>query len=334
MFGIFVHAQDVFFTQAYSNPLQLNPSFAGSVGNSRIVTSYRNQWPLNTANYVTKTFSYDKHIKFLHGGLGFNFLTDRSGFAFTTYPIYLTTRVGLVYSPTFIINKKISVKPSIETDFFQKSIDWSRLTFGDMIDRSAGFVYGSEETPKWLANKTGFDFSTGILVNTNKWNCGFAVFHLFQPDEGLLATSILSRKYIIHSSYTFAKNDSADFAFTPALVLAKQGVHHLTMLSLNFKYKWLRFGAGIRYKDAGMIMLGFSIKRFALNYSYEVNPNNFYNTAGAHEATLTYLFKYTKKVKIKEEVEDKDNPGVKKVVKKKVRKPVNYNVIKLKPLAF
>jgi len=155
-----VEAQDPFFIQAYSNPLLLNPSFAGSAGCSRVVTDYRNQWPANTANYATSTFSYDKHINALHGGLGFNYLQDNAGSS-----SYKTTSVGVIYSPTFIIKKKVSIKPSIETNFFQKSLDYSQLTFGDMIAPGYGFVYNTLETHSYPP-KTGFDFSSGILINT------------------------------------------------------------------------------------------------------------------------------------------------------------------------
>lgn len=198
-------AQDPFFVQAYSNPLLLNPSFAGSVGCSRVVMDYRNQWPVNTANYVTSTFSYDKHINALHGGLGINYLQDNAGGS-----IYNTTSMGVIYSPTFIIKKKVSIKPSFQTNFFQKSLDYSQLTFSDMITPGYGFVYNTLETPN-LSSKTGFDFSSGILINTTKWNCGAAIYHLNQPDEGVLTVWPLSRKISIHASYTFSKNDSAAF---------------------------------------------------------------------------------------------------------------------------
>jgi type IX secretion system PorP/SprF family membrane protein len=336
-----IRAQDPFFTQAYSNPLQLNPSFSGSMGCSRVILNNRYQLPNSMANYKTTAVSYDRHVNALHGGLGFTYLRDQAGLGyystnpnFRYYAMYNTLRLGLIYSPTFIIKKKISIKPSIETSFFQKSVDWSNLTFDDMIDRRSGFVYSTLETPHF-AKKTGYDFSTGILINTVKWNCGVAIYHLTQPDEGLLtSSSLLKRKISAHASYTFSKSDSANFSFSPAIVFLRQGAHQLIMTTMNFKYKWLRCGIGIRSGGDKLLMIGTNLKRFTINYSYDLPPSDLYNTCGSHEVSIACLFKYKKKVKITEQVKDEQNPELTKEVEKIIVEPIKYNVIPLKSIAF
>jgi type IX secretion system PorP/SprF family membrane protein len=311
-------AQDPFFTQAYSNPLQLNPSFSGTAGCSRAVVNYRNQWPNSTANYVTSTFSYDTHINVLHGGVGFTFLNDKSG-----GNIYNTTSVGIIYSPTFIIQKKVSIKPSFETNFFQKSVDRSQLTFSDMIAPGYGFVYKIIETQSSTIKSSGFDFSGGLLINTSTFNFGMALYHLNKPDEGLIGTSLINRKISVHTSYTFSKKDGAKFSFTPAVFFVKQGVYHLLMTSINFKYKWVRSGISWHsYGNIFSLMLGVNYNRFTLNYSYDLNPSGVTNTGGTHEVSFVCLFGYKKRGEAIKDIESS------------VTERKKYKIIPLKVGAF
>lgn len=302
-----IFGQDPHFTQYYSNPLQLNPSFAGSAGISRFVATYRNQWPGLKA-YKTIVFSYDQHCTLLKGGIGIIFLRDYSGEASlglkkinygkgrSMYTIgegiFTTTRLGFIYSSTIIFRNKISIKPSFETEFFQKRFDWSKLTFGDMIDPRYGFIYNTREVPGPNA-KSGVDFSSGILVNCKKWNGGIAIHHLTQPDEGLLGSSKLPIKYTFHGSYIFSKSDSSNFAFSPSLLIMNQGSFSTYVISANFKQRKFQWGIGYRARDAAILMLGFRGKYFRLGYSYDVTLSKLsFVTGGSHELNLGVMLNY------------------------------------------
>src|SRR5690606_40010984 len=73
------NAQDPTFTQFYSNPLYLNPAFAGSHGCPRFVANYRNQWPSLSGNYVTYAVGYDQYFKNISGGFGVLATHDMQG---------------------------------------------------------------------------------------------------------------------------------------------------------------------------------------------------------------------------------------------------------------
>ena len=58
-----IQAQDPEFTQFYSNPIYLNPAFAGSRICPRFVMNYRNEWPNISGNFVTTAASYDQKVE-------------------------------------------------------------------------------------------------------------------------------------------------------------------------------------------------------------------------------------------------------------------------------
>ncbi len=152
-----IYSQDPEFTQFYANPLYLNPAFSGSVRCPRIALNYRNQWPSLSANYVTTSFSYDQQIEGIYGGLGLLVTNDKAGEA-----TLRTSTINLIYSYQLKVNRKFSVRFGLQAGYFQRSLDWNKLSFGDMLDPRRGFVYQTNDVPR--GGKIGnVDFAAGIF---------------------------------------------------------------------------------------------------------------------------------------------------------------------------
>ena len=135
-----VSAQDPTFTQFYSNPLYLNPAFAGSFGCPRFALNYRNEWPQLSGNYVTYSASYDQHIDAISGGLGVIVTQDDQA-----HGTLKSTNASLIYSYLLPVTREFSIKAGLQAGFFQKSLDRTKLNFGDMIDARRGFVWNTNE---------------------------------------------------------------------------------------------------------------------------------------------------------------------------------------------
>ena len=135
-------AQDPEFTQFYANPLYLNPAFAGTARCPRLVMNYRNQWPALSGTYVTTSASYDQHVETIQGGLGLLVTNDVAGRTLNT------TTVSGIYSYQQPISRTFSIKAGLQATYFQKSVDWSKLSFGDQIDPRKGFIYESQDVPR------------------------------------------------------------------------------------------------------------------------------------------------------------------------------------------
>ncbi|HVA97904.1 MAG TPA: PorP/SprF family type IX secretion system membrane protein, partial [Bacteroidia bacterium] len=175
-----VKAQDPEFTQFYANPLYLNPAFAGSARCPRICLNYRNEWPAISGTFVTYSASYDQAVDALSGGLGLLVTSDQAGQGTIN-----TTNFSGIYAYQLNVTREFSIRVGFQATYEEKSIDWSKLTFGDMIDPTRGFVYTTHTVPG--ANSiNNVDFSTGILGFSKTYFFGFAVDHLTQPNESFL----------------------------------------------------------------------------------------------------------------------------------------------------
>ena len=125
------NAQDPAFSQFYANPIYLNPAFAGASpgGCPRTTLNYRDQWPGIGRTYVTYSVAYDQHVNSLGGGLGIIVAQDRSGAGNLN-----TTHASLLYSYHLEVTRKFSIKAGFEASYRMINLDWTDLTFGDMID--------------------------------------------------------------------------------------------------------------------------------------------------------------------------------------------------------
>jgi len=282
-------AQDPIFSQFYANPLYLNPALAGSDHCPRVNLNYRNQWPgLNGTTYATYSASYDQYVNKLAGGVGLLVLHDVAG------PASLTTNnISGIYNYHLKVTHTFNMNFALQGTWFQKSIDWSKLTFGDMIDARSGFVYNTLETPK-QNQVQGWDFSAGTFGYTKNLYGGLAVNHLTQPNEGLLTQSNLPMKFTAHFGAVIPVGDHRTtdaITLSPNILYQKQQDIQQLFLGLYLKKGALVSGLWYRDKDAFTLLLGIQQKHFKVGYTYDVTVSKLTNaTYGAHELSFALLF--------------------------------------------
>lgn len=283
-------AQDPHFTQFYANPLYLNPALAGNKICPRVNVAYRAQWPGVYGTYSTVGVSVDKLAYKVKGGIGLMVMNDRAAKGTLN-----TTGVGLIYAPTVPLGKKVSATAAIQVGYWQKSVDWSKLTFGDQIDPQRGFTLATNETPG-LQSVGNFDMAAGLLLSGKHVFAGGAVHHILQPNESFLGgTSILPRKFTFHAGANIPLNKRNRYAdeasISPNILFKKQGDFTEMNLGLYAKKGNIVGGLWYRGNDSFIVLLGMEINALRLGYSYDVTISKLTNaTAGAHEVTLGYQF--------------------------------------------
>ncbi len=289
-------AQDPQFTQFYANPLYLNPAFAGTARCPRVSLNYRNQWPALTGTFVTTSASYDQDVRGIMGGLGLLVTSDQAGKGTLN-----TTTVSGIYSYTQAVSRKFSIKAGFQATYFQKSLDWNKLTFGDQIDPRRGFIYATNDVPRG-GSVGNADFSAGLLGYTDVFFVGFAAHHLTEPNESLIVgTSKMPMKITAHGGAAIplgmrGKYGEPKTKISPNILYQQQAAFRQLNLGLYVDHGPIMAGVWYRSKDAFIALIGFHTDHLKFGYSYDVTTSKLTTaTAGSHEISLTLQFDCKKK---------------------------------------
>ena len=285
-----VNAQDPEFTQFYANPLYLNPAFAGTARCPRIAMNYRNQWPSLSGTYVTTSASYDQHLDGIYGGLGLIVTNDQAGEA-----TLKTTTINAMYSYQLKVSRKFSVRVGVQAGYFQRSLDWNKLTFGDMIDARRGFVYQTNDVPRG-GTIGNVDFSAGILGFSDQFYFGFAAHHLTQPNESVIVgNSPLPMKFTGHFGAVIPMSNSKYqdnvAKISPNILFRSQGTFNQLNIGLYVTKNNLVGGVWYRNKDAFIVLVGIQTNHFKLGYSYDLTSSKLGTiSGGSHELSMGLNF--------------------------------------------
>lgn len=284
-----VFTQDLEFTQFYSNPVYLNPAFAGSHGCPRFAMNYRNQWPSLSGSYVSYAASYDQYFKSISGGFGVILVNDVQAKTINT------TTGSLVYSYHQKLNRKWTMYFGAKATWEQKSLDWSKLTFGDMIDPRKGFIYQTGDQPR-TGNRGFFDASAGLIVFSKIFNFGVAAHHLNQPNESMIlgTEDQLPIRLTAHTSATIALGGKSKYnnstSIIPSVIYSYQNGFQQINVGTYVKYGNMQFGAWFRNRDAFILTVGINTGIFKVGYSYDVTVSKLNNgvSGGSHEVSLGF----------------------------------------------
>lgn len=298
-------AQDPHFTQYFSSPIYLNPAFAEYEGCSRISSAYRMQWPGISGKYQTLNFSYDQFVKQFAGSIALNYYYNRESDG-----TFQKHSASFTYSPSFrLFKKKLLISPAIEAGWKQRSIDWTKLTFGDQIDPRYGFIYNTNEIDMSNNAKNYFDLNAGLLITHGNFVYGAAFHHLTQPNESFFNSysAKLPIKYTAHFSYV--ADISEHVKISPSIIYQQQQDFQQFLPTVVFYAYGVKAGFGTRFNtnntDALIFLLGYKGKSFSAGYSYDITVSNLGNskTGGSHELNFIARFNCKNKAEKRKGVE-------------------------------
>ena len=289
-------SQDPHFTQYYANPLFLNPALAGGEYCPRVITNYRNQWPMMAGNFETYSASFDLTLEPVHGGLGLLILHDDAGNG-----TIKSTFASLIYSYHTKISRKIDLLTGFQFSSHQRSLD-PNLWFGDQIDEIYGFVYPTQDDiiNGGIISKSYLDFSIGTLISSNSFFLGLVAHHLTEPEEAFLAAGKLSMKKTIHGGAVIKINEavtqtsgllSGDTYIIPNFLFKRQAqteqINVGTTITNNILSGGVAYRRSFSNSDAILLVLGFQKDALKIGYSYDFTISGLTSsTGGAHEISL------------------------------------------------
>jgi type IX secretion system PorP/SprF family membrane protein len=274
-------AQDYIFSQVFSNPLLINPAYAGSLGRSRVSSSYRNQFK---GELVTFGASYDQYIQKLSGGVGLQYISEKYYDG-----LYQKKILSGIYAYNLGIGENMHLRPAVNIGLGLAQIDWSHAVPIDPFD-------------PLLVDDDNYYFNAGagILFTWKNLVSGISVDHINKPHAFPYSDNRLSSKLTVHVNYLVEIKEH--FSLTPGIIFQHQDNSYYFLPSLMAKIWFLKVGiaSSSQIDDPGYLtgMIGFENKWLSLGYSYD--NWNVYNLPisdpqrGIHEFTAAFNFSFTK----------------------------------------
>lgn len=281
-----IQAQDPFFTQTVGSILYANPAFTGSAGQSRVQAAQRVQWPGIPGTFYTTQVAADFTSDNLALDFGLNYIRDQAGEGNLTTQSYI-----LNVGRAFTIYKDLAIRIGASGSFNCRSLDWSKLTFGDQIDSRYGFIYGTQQV---IPNSSirYINFNVGAVIHSNTFLISYAMHNANSPSIGFIGNSRLPMRHTVHGALRIFNHEAkrSSKIYLTALYRTQQDFTEIRG-GASFQHGKIKLGVLYRNGDALIGMIGFTGKRFVVGYSYDYTVSRLTNaTAGSHELSLTYLF--------------------------------------------
>jgi type IX secretion system PorP/SprF family membrane protein len=287
-----LYSQDPQFSQFYSNPLYLAPSFAGAVEGSRIAMVYRNQWWEMSTPFKTYSFSYDHYFSTFNSGVGFIAYKDVAGTSQLG-----SLNIGLQYSYNFKIFNIVHIRPGLAFYYVEHGFYNDLLFMDEIVD--GGGATGADNPSS--DRSRDIDVGSSVMVYTKKLWAGVTLY---------ASEAVLPVKISVFGGYEFRRKGRllkpSDETMTFAFNYKKQddiqqldlGVYwHNYPLVLGLWYRGLPYINSQR-GDAMVFLVGVKTRQFNVGYSYDFTISNLLGAVrGSHEISMTYKFLLPKRTK-------------------------------------
>ena len=301
-----MYGQDTQYSQFFSNPLYLNPAFAGTGHNTRFAVNHRMLWPSLPQSFASYSASLDYNASRINSGVGILVTTEREGSAQLS-----TTSPAVIYSYEANFKNKMVLRPALQMGYAFQTIDRSKLVFGDQIDFGVDGAPSQDPSLGTLKLRNYLDIGTGFLLYTRTYWIGFSAQHLTQPNRSFIeGYNPIQMRYSFHAGGRYKVKGlygTGEIAPTiaPSFIYKRQGNFqqmdvgasaHLHPVIFGMYYRGMPFlskSFGQLNQDAVIIQVGFEYFGVELGYSYDVNISGLgISGGGAHEIALQYNFQF------------------------------------------
>lgn len=285
-------AQDVHFTQFFTNPLILSPASTGYFdGSYRIGGNYKYQWPWatqQTFNYHTQAAHVDfsileKKVKRGWMGIGLNFLNDRAGDGRLGY-----MRFGgsVAWHQPFDREHHYVLSLGYVCNYVRKSVDFEPFYFNNQWVADEGFSMSQPnyENPS-TASFTQIDMGAGLNFHAKVserllLGTTFSMLHLNRPkDQFYTAQNQLGFRYVASAKAEIEWSRSVSFLLNGyftyqkkayEVVFGTMGAFKLQDANRPQSNSTLYAGLYYRVKDALSPIVGYQFKKTRLLVNYDV----------------------------------------------------------------
>ena len=282
LFSINFHAQDPLFTQFQSIKSYTNPALMCSESNDNLSLVHRNQWPSLSSNYVTSGVEYGQYHSAVNGTGYVRYVRDHI-FAYTHNEFVLG------YAKQLVIGKYLRLNLGAELGFFQNTIAFAGLNYGNIISPRRGFVYNASPLGQGdKASVFGLDMTFGTVLSRKGSYLGFAVSHLNRPNVSVLgAESRLPIRYGVQLRHTQPVGTMLKFIPYVASEWQASFASHLIGMDIEGIYGFI-LTMGWRTGNGPVGGIGYDFERLIVRYSFDHYRSELTRSpASAHELSVS-----------------------------------------------
>ncbi|MGB1206785.1 MAG: PorP/SprF family type IX secretion system membrane protein [Chitinophagales bacterium] len=283
-------AQDIHFSQFYTDAIRLQPAATGNfAGDYRVGLNAKSQWETVAAPYRTISafadFGLLKRQKRKSGadwlGLGFNVLHDYAGDGnLSMTEVRGSAAFHQSFTPQFYVSLGAAAA------YTQRSFDYEKLLFGSQWNE-VGFDNSISSLENFSGEKASYlDLSGGAMFSYHQVGIfdiygGFSALHLNQPKFSFFGSENerLGIRYIANVGGSVRIKQ---FSVEPALYVSRQKRASELVLGSNVAWVWndgnrykaatkLYVGTWYRYADAVVLLGGVAFRSYRFLVSYDIN---------------------------------------------------------------
>jgi type IX secretion system PorP/SprF family membrane protein len=301
--------QDASLTQAYANPLNLNPAIMGANQFLKVMVHHKSQLALIDGGYSSSSLGVIYPISLKSSkkiDLGINIQNDKGG-AFQKFDVSL----ALGYDVR--LSKAGNLSFALMGGFGQKTLNTAILTFDEQYINGE-FSAANPITEDYSFTKRAYgDVGFGLMWYYNpysfesggKVNCfvGLSGYHLNSPSKSFLASDYrIPRRFGVQAGIKIIGGKKLDIS--PNIRLNLQGGMQEIMPGLCVDYRVmervkLSLGSYYRLKGATAFLVGVEYKGMTFGYSHDLYSKTgigkYMPTAATDQITFTYKYDLAKK---------------------------------------
>jgi type IX secretion system PorP/SprF family membrane protein len=310
-----MQAQDIHFTQYYSAPLTVNPSYTGSFnGDYRAGLNYRTQWASVTVPYRTfdlfGDFSLGREFyKLNFFSAGINLIADRAGDGDLSVTKLMASGA---YHMILDRGKTNDLSFGIQAGWVQKTVDYSKFYFDDQWNDTGfdtGLPSGENNTTATISYP---DASAGISYafnGTKKFSSyvGFSMYHILKPKDSFYGqNNHLGLRPVINAGLSYMLSDN--LIVSPSIYYQQEKKAHELLSGAMVNYaigsaddpyvtSKLHLGLFGRFGDALIAVAGYEITHWRFMANYDINTSALKAASkgkGAFEISIIYIGKSKK----------------------------------------
>lgn len=298
-------AQDPVFSSGLEIPQTLNPAFIGLSEINSVGLIHRFQWP-NLDLKISSDFAFlNTWNESINSSIAVSFVSQRQNFS-----NFNLSQVDLSYSYRVQLTDEWVFHPAIQIGRGSRSVSYSSIFFEDQIDIVNDKIHTlSSEFSNNIDSRSFFDFTAGMLINTDSFYIGASLKHLNKPNVSFIENNSmpLDMLFSVNTGYKFLIADYVDillFPYETKLKITSNYINQGSLKRINFGVAMdfsnfyfglsgdsnLKLSQGNTSTNRLGLFGGLNYDQFQFGFNYDFNRLKSLNTGGVYEFFILYRF--------------------------------------------